>query len=46
MRGKELYKHKEKIEEEEQEELKNWRIEEEELENWRRRRRRITGRWT
>jgi len=46
LRGKELYKHKEKIEEEEQEELKNWRIEEEELENWRRRRRRITGRWT
>ncbi len=34
MRGKELYKHKEKIEEEE--ELKNWRIEEElKKKNWR-----------
>jgi hypothetical protein len=35
LRGKELYKHKEKIEEEE-EELKNWRIEEElKKKNWR-----------
>jgi hypothetical protein len=34
LRGKELYKHKEKIEEEE--ELKNWRIEEElKKKNWR-----------